>query len=97
LKKFFSPQIVKQGLFSANYVNYNRKGTKRSFDKDHITERMGDLNRFLEAICQNENLKCSIYTLSFLKCKDSKEFSKIRKNLDRITSRISVKKFLIFL
>lgn len=72
-----------------------RKGAKRSFDKDHITERMGDLNRFLEGIVQNEDLRTSVYTLSFLKCKDNKQFNKLKKNLNRLNSRISVREWIM--
>lgn len=71
-----------------------RKGKSRKFNKDHIAERMIGLNQFMEVIGYSKELKSSIYVHKFLKCKDSKLFAKLRKNLTKNTSMISVKEFI---
>ena len=44
---------------------------------------MGDLQKFMNAISASRELKSSIYVLNFLKCKDTKQFAKMRKDFDK--------------
>ena len=44
---------------------------------------MGDLQKFMDSIASDKELKSSIYVLNFLKCKDSKQFTKIKKDFDK--------------
>lgn len=48
------------------------KNNKRSFDSEHVKERMGDMLKFLESIAANKELRSSSFVLHFLKCKDIK-------------------------
>lgn len=69
-----------------------KKGATRKFNKDHISERMQGLNRFVESLALSTELRSSIYVYHFLKCKDSKSFMKLKTNMSKNKSLISVKK-----
>jgi hypothetical protein len=50
---------------------------------------MGDLQKFMDSISANKELKSSIYVLSFLKCKDVKQFTKMKKDFEKKLSPTS--------
>ena len=69
--------------YPGHYVPPMAEKTGRSFKEDRVSERMGDLQRFMESIAANRELKSSMYVLNFLKCIDTKQFSKIKKDFDK--------------
>lgn len=71
-----------------------QKGVKRSFEHDFIQLRMLYLQKFLDAICEHQELTSSLYMLSFLKTKDQKKFELIKKELWKYTYPISVNCFV---
>lgn len=66
-----------------------KKTGKRSFEQFFINKRMGELQQFIESICENKELRSSLHFISFLKCKSRTQFEKIKKELLKQTSKIS--------
>ena len=73
------------------------KNLGRNFDEDFIQERMEILQKFLNAVADHPELRASIYFLTFLKCKETAQFDKVKKELNKFRYPISVIKILNFL
>ena len=66
------------------------KSINKNFEEDFITQRMSTLQKFMDYIVQDVDLRSSIYVLSFLKHKDSKQFQKVKSELEKSGQNISV-------
>lgn len=68
------------------------KNLGKNFDNEFIQERMEILQKFLNALAEHGELKASIYFLTFLKCEQTDQFEKVKKELNKFKYPISVNK-----
>lgn len=66
------------------------KTTQRSFDKEYLEQRALHLQQFMDSLLESEVIRSSIHLLSFLKCADDNQWSKIKEELDKSTKKTSV-------
>ena len=69
------------------------KTTQRSFDKEYLELRAFSLQQFMDSLIESEVIRSSIHLLSFLKCADENQWSKIKEELDKGIKKTSVVKF----
>jgi Na+/phosphate symporter len=55
-----------------------KKTGSRSFDKEFLEKRSDTLQKFLAAICDHEELRCSIYFSAFVKFSDKCHFDQMK-------------------
>lgn len=65
------------------------KGVKRSFEEEYVNDRMKNLQIFLDQVSEHPEIKASIYLLSFLKCKSTEQFDKMKKEWSRHQTPVS--------
>lgn len=63
--------------------------TQRSFEKEYLEKRCETLGQFLDCICESETLRSSIHVLSFLKCTDEDQWTKIKEELEKNQKKTS--------
>lgn len=66
------------------------KTTQRSFDKEYLELRAMSLQQFIDSLIESEVIRSSIHLLSFLKCADDNQWSKIKEQLDKSVKKTSV-------
>lgn len=66
------------------------KTNQRSFDKEYLEARAQHLQQFMDSVLESEVLRSSIHLLSFLKCADENQWSKIKEELDKGVKKTSV-------
>ena len=59
------------------------KTTQRSFDKEYLEQRAATLQQFMDSLLESEVIRSSIHLLSFLKCADENQWSKIKEELEK--------------
>lgn len=55
-----------------------KKTSSRSFEKEFLDKRIDVLQKFLAAICDHEELRCSIYFSAFVKFSDKYHFDQMK-------------------
>lgn len=66
-----------------------KKTSSRSFEKEFVEKRMDTLQKFLVAICDHEELRCSIYLSAFLKFSEKDHFEMMKSQYDKEVSSTS--------
>lgn len=59
------------------------KTTQRSFDKEYLEQRASMLQQFMDSLLESEVIRSSIHLLSFLKCADDSQWSRIKEELEK--------------
>lgn len=67
------------------------KTTQRSFDKEYLELRAASLQQFMDSLLESETIRSSIHLLSFLKCADDSQWSKIKEELEKGAKKTSVR------
>ena len=66
------------------------KTTQRSFDKEYLDQRAASLQQFMDSLIESETIRSSIHLLSFLKCADDSQWTKIKEELEKGVKKTSV-------
>ena len=64
----------------------SKKTNSRSFEKEFLDKRFETLQKFVNAVCEHEELKSSIYFSAFIKFQDHKQFTQMREQFDKAYS-----------
>lgn len=66
-----------------------KKTSSRSFEKEFLEKRMDTLQKFLNAVCDHEELRCSIYFSAFVKFSDKNHWDQMKDQYVKETSATS--------
>lgn len=64
--------------------------TQRNFDKEYLEKRAETMQQFIDSVIESEVLRSSIHLLSFLKCNDESQWTKIKEGLEKAVKKTSV-------